>query len=408
MPESRERLAVPGILDAMAWLASVMRTLRSRTLRFAVFAAGLSLIAALVWDVYRERPYELASDPPTYPKIQAINPPENGFFTKELSYHGIAIKAPSVVVDDALYILYDRLARQTAHLPMVVSNLAAAGAEVHIIGRHQVTTDLPEWRKDKHIPLEEENGLTRDQRTRGMGGLMTSCGEENLLQLFFDRYRGRDICTHEFAHNIEYRGIPASVGAMFDNQFEVSKAKGLWINSYAGSNSGEYFAELTMWYFGTHGDRTMAGPKPKDGPEGLKAYDPDAYKLFDDFYSGRIEIAKVDPPLRSAESDEFSLPRDNLLARGIVAKLSAYKVGQTKLADFLSDAGITSPEGHGKNGWSVKETSLSRTLVRFRLGFGADYQFRVCFHNPPKVIRDRALADLEFKGGLLTAFAWDD
>ena len=385
-----------------------MRTIRSQTVRLAAYLATLGLTVTLAWGIYRAQPSKPAYDPRTYPKIQAINALANGFFTKEVSYRGILIKAPSVVVDDALYILYDRLARQTAHLPMVVSNLASAGAEVHIIGRNQVTTDLPEWRQDKHIPLEEEHGFTRDERTRGLGGLMTSCGEENLLQLFSDRYRGSDICMHEFAHSIEYYGIPSSVGAMFDKQFEVSKSKGLWINSYAGSHPGEYFAELTMWYFGTHGDRTMTGPKPKDGPQGLKAYDADAYKLFDDLYSGRIEIAKVDPPPRGAESDQSSPPRDNLLARGIVAKLTSYKVGQTKLADFLSDAGMIDPEEHGKNGWSVNETSLSRILVRFRLGFGADYQFRVCFHNPPNVLRHRALADLEFKDGVLTTFAWDN
>src|SRR5580765_3743045 len=85
-------------------------------------------------------------------KIEPIDPPESDFFTKQLSFHGILIKAPSVVVDDAMYALYDRMATETAHLPIVVTNLAAAGAQIHIIGRDQVTTDLPEWRQDKHVP----------------------------------------------------------------------------------------------------------------------------------------------------------------------------------------------------------------------------------------------------------------
>jgi hypothetical protein len=53
-----------------------------------------------------------------------------------------------------------------------------------------------------------------------------------------------------------------------------------------------------MWYFGTHGDLHMTGPKPENGPEGLKKYDPEAYALFDDFYSGRIAIEKVEPRRR--------------------------------------------------------------------------------------------------------------
>ncbi len=52
----------------------------------------------------------------------------------------------------------------------------------------------------------------------------------------------------------------------------------------------EFFAELSMWYFGTHGDLHMKDPKPENGPDGLKQYDPEAYKLFDDFYSGRMFV----------------------------------------------------------------------------------------------------------------------
>jgi hypothetical protein len=367
-------------------------------------------LAALFWGVYRERPNKLAPEPQDRPKIQTIDPPEDGFFTKVVYLNGIPIKAPSVVVNEALDVAYDRINRETAHLPIVVSNLAAAGAEVHIIGRHQVTTDLPEWRQDKHVPLDEYDGLTRDERTRGMGGLVTSCAEENLLNLLTDRYRGRDICLHEMAHNIEGEGIPPSVRALFDKQYEISKAKGLWIKSYAGSNPDEYFAELTMWYFGTHGDLSMTGPKPENGPDGLRKYDPDAYKLLDDFYSGRIEVVKVQPRPRSAEDEENRrAPRDSLVARGIVAKLTAYKVGETKLSDFFADAGMAGPADSGVNGWHVTETLLTRILRPVRPGGDGQHQYQIFFRNPANLSAvDRLLADLEFKGGVLTAFKWDN
>jgi len=224
------------------------------------------------------------------PAIVLLNPPAQGFFSKQLDFHSIPIKAHQLVADEALFAAYDHLSRMLAHLPTVISNLAAAGAELHIIGRDQVTTDLPEWRQDKGRPLAEYHGLTRDERTRGMGGLLTSCGEENLLQLTNDRYRGRDICFHEFSHNIRNHGIQPALRARFNEQYQRSLAAGLWKGSYAGSNADEFFAELTMWYFGTHGDLQMTGPKPENGPDGLKKYDPDAYALLDDFYSGRIAI----------------------------------------------------------------------------------------------------------------------
>jgi hypothetical protein len=55
-----------------------------------------------------------------------------------------------------------------------------------------------------------------------------------------------------------------------------------------------------MWYFGTHGDLSMTGPKPANGREGLQQYDPEAFALMDDFYSGRIDIGKIEPRRRRA------------------------------------------------------------------------------------------------------------
>jgi len=401
-----------------------MKTKLSRFSQTGLWLTSVVLVATLAVIFVVRNNREAEAQAKSYPKIQAINPPESSFFTKMISVNGIPIKAPSVVVDDALYAAYDRISMETAHLPVVVANLAAAGAELHIIGRDQGTTDLPEWRQDKHVPLDEYFGLTRDQRTRGMGGLITSCGEENLLQLPKDRYRGRDICLHEFAHDIEEAGFPRSVRALFDKQYEVSKSKGLWLNSYAGSNSDEFFAELTMWYFGTHGDLGMSGPKPENGPEGLKKYDPEAYKLFDDFYSGRIEIPKMEPRPHGGEGPEEA-PQDSLAARAMVARLTSYKVGETKLGDFFKDAGMTSPAEEGTNSWRVVRQETA--------GANAQYKFQVYFRNPhdlvdkngpaggaanqkpdPKAPHPRSggpyclLADLEFKGGVLTAFQWDN
>lgn len=220
--------------------------------------------------------------------LRSITPPENGFFSKQLDFERIPIKAHQVVSDEALVGAYGRLNLLFRGLggnrSLIMSNLTKAGVELHIIGRSQVTTDLPEWRQDKGKPLAEYNGLTRDQRTRGMGGRLVSCGEENLLRLRGDRYYGRDICVHEFAHAIRNFGITPEIRARFDEQYRQSLKKGLWKKSYAATNADEFFAELSMWYFGTHGDLRMTGKKPESGKQGLKDYDPDAYALFDGFF----------------------------------------------------------------------------------------------------------------------------
>ena len=50
---------------------------------------------------------EGAGDAPR-PAIVRIDPPEKGFFTKKLDFHGVPIKSADVVADEALYAAYDR------------------------------------------------------------------------------------------------------------------------------------------------------------------------------------------------------------------------------------------------------------------------------------------------------------
>jgi hypothetical protein len=103
-----------------------------------------------------------------------------------------------------------------------------------------------------------------------------------------DRYRGRDICVHEFAHNIYSHGLTRDVREKFRQQRQKSIDQGLWVHSYAASNEDEFFAELSMWYWGTHGDLGMEGKKAANGPAGLRAYDPEAFRLFDALYRGKM------------------------------------------------------------------------------------------------------------------------
>jgi alpha-glucosidase len=263
--------------------AEFVRDKAKVTVRFQ--ASGGNEIAA----VFGLRMIRAADKPP----IQRIAPPEKGFFSKRLDYHGIPIKAHEVVSDDALREGWQRLDTLLCHLPAVLARLVKAGAELHIIGKDQVTSDLPEHHHMKGRKINSYHGQTVDERTRGLGGLLTSCGEENLLRLDKDRYRGRDICIHEFAHNIRNTGMTPGQRQKFDDQWQRSLKNKLWVGSYGGSNADEFFAELTMWYFGTFGDMGMQGPKPENGTAGLKKYDPEAFALFDEFYSGKMSAGEV-------------------------------------------------------------------------------------------------------------------
>lgn len=229
------------------------------------------------------------------PAIEKIDPPYLDFYSKQLVCRGIPIRAHQSVDDLALQIAYRRLERQLAHIPQVVENLNSLGAALHLIGKDQATTDLPEYRHLKGIPYVDCQGKTFksvDERARGLGGIVSTCAEENLLALPSDRFKyHRDICSHEFAHTIYGYGFSPNVRRLIEKQYEKSMEAGLW-PSYAGTNPNEFFAELTMWYFDSRGDYGAIRPSPKEGPEWLKSHDPSAYRLLDRIYSGKIPVAK--------------------------------------------------------------------------------------------------------------------
>jgi len=203
-------------------------------------------------------------------------------------------------------------------MPVAHDNLVRNGAELHIIGKDQQTSDLPELSDQKGVNYVDHGLVTDiDKRTRGVGGLYASCGEENLLQLPGDRYfGGSDICIHEFAHTIMNYGFDASLRQKIKSQYERALANGLWKNAYASTNEQEYWAELSMWYFGKHGEFLSGTHIPEAGPKALSQYDNGGYKLLDSIYSGLIQptvqgrasvpVQKGDVSGPSIEKTEFT------------------------------------------------------------------------------------------------------
>jgi hypothetical protein len=233
-----------------------------------------------------------AAQKPKSTSIVHIDPPEYGFFSKQITSKGIPIKAHQDVDDKALLMAKDRIARQLQNAPDIAHNLVEAGAEMHIIGKNQQTSDLPYLRHWKGKKYEGEQNI--DERTRGVGGIQASCGEENLLKLPSDPFKDhRDICTHEFAHTIYDYGISADVREKIDKQYQKSVGNGLWKTAYASKNASEFFAELSMWYFASRGDYGRIEPRPEEGREWFRKYDPDACELLHRIYSGQEKVSRI-------------------------------------------------------------------------------------------------------------------
>lgn len=256
---------------------------------------------------------------------------EGQFFAKELRVwepNGLPIRAHEAVPDAALYVAQDRVSRMLRQQPKSVKQrLTRSGAAIHIVGRRQQVSDLPEhshlkgrrgdyaheatedprrierygvWAEKSldgrgfRLPLFSAESLTIDERTRGMGGLQASCGEENLLSLDVDpRYAGRDILSHECAHTLMDFGLTGRSRAAIEAQYNESVVeRGLWrrpdgSKAYAATNPSEYFAELTMWLFGSHGEYVDAARRlPAPGPVSLAWYDPGGFQLVGSIYEG--------------------------------------------------------------------------------------------------------------------------
>jgi alpha-glucosidase len=226
-------------------------------------------------------------------EIERVDPPRQGFYGKRIVAEGIPVLAHESVSDAALEEAARRINGQLGRAPEIAANLARLGAELHLIGKDQQTTDLPEYRDMKGKPFEGD--ATMDERGRGYGGLHASCAEENLLMYPSDRFTDhRDICRHEFAHTIMGYGLSPDLRERIEAQYAASLAAGRWKDTYAATNADEFFAELTMWYFGTRGDYGKLDPAPEPGALWLLRYDPDAYALLDDLYSGRLKPAPVE------------------------------------------------------------------------------------------------------------------
>ncbi len=329
----------PNMLQVASQLGTDLRCMLGRLLRGAHarrLARGVSGAAAagLAWQCSTARSESAPPRPaaeeeggvlPEYRKkglspraITPISPPRKGFFSKEVIALGVPIRAHDQVSDGALAVAADRLSRMLRYLPAPVrERLVRRGATFHIIGVGQGTSDLPEHSHMKGVDggYTGERGVTLDMRARGMGGVHSSCGEENLIDLDTDpRYAGRDILTHEFAHCVMDVGLPRAVQEEIRETHRRSvEVEGRWRRAdgeglaYAGSNASEYFAELTMWFFGTHGefaDRERRLPSP--GPGGLAAYDPDGFALLSAIYGGtHPALATPDPtPERLAPADD--------------------------------------------------------------------------------------------------------
>jgi hypothetical protein len=221
---------------------------------------------------------------------------DTDFYKKHVDYKGFSILGSAKVSDAALLearYLIDELLGARADILMA---MIQAGCRFMVMAPTEMTTDVPEQR--------DWNKAYWDRRARGMGGKLSSCGEENLLNLRGDRYNRENILIHEFNHAVHQQGL-RSVDPTFDGRlrdtYKKAMAKGLWKSTYLATNASEYWAEGVQAYFDCMRAQYGANTREK-----LQKYDPDLFALVDEVYKqSKFRYVRYDrrhPPL--ARKDE--------------------------------------------------------------------------------------------------------
>jgi hypothetical protein len=247
----------------------------------------------------------------SYDSVIVTSPPISygfdPFYKKYADAFGIPIISSEHVSNDALLIARDIINYMLLKRPDIRAGMIKLGARLSIIGKSEMQTDLPEcrdWKKPTYddgrlTPGERETyykpgGIASmtdrgywDQRARGMGGIQTSCAEENLLGYPGTRYFGENIMVHEFSHNIMavLEIIDPQMIKQVNAAYENAKKKGLYKGQYAINTVAEYWAEGTQWWFWSNME-FYDGSIRVQSPDDLKTYDPVLYSILDKVYPG--------------------------------------------------------------------------------------------------------------------------
>jgi alpha-glucosidase len=224
------------------------------------------------------------------------------FYKKHLDYKGFSILSSAKVSDAALLEARYLIDQMLCEREDILKAMIQAGCRFMVMAPTEMTTDVPEQRHwDKKY---------WDKRARGMGGKLSSCGEENLLNLKGDRYNRENILIHEFNHAVHNHGL-RTVDPTFDKRlretYKNAMAKELWKGTYSATNAGEYWAEGVQAYFDCMRPQYGANTREK-----LQKYDPDLFALVDEVYrQSKFRYVRYDkrhPP--PAKKDEAGSEKD--------------------------------------------------------------------------------------------------
>ena len=273
-----------SVIDALFVLLDLKKSISLSTLFLAVACHASHMISWILASALLS--CQRIDHRTTRPKDLIIEPPVSlrfdGFYSKCAYFRGLPIIGSSKVDDKAFHQIIHTFGRMLAKVPFSVTDeLVKAGSHYSIIAATEGQTDLPEYADLRNDPKTDWN-----KRARGLGGLVTSGGEENILEFPTDRYKGESIFIHEFAHTLANYGFiktDPKFETDWDAAYRNAMATGLWTKTYSATNRDEYWAEGVQMYFDCARYATPPNGVPNEvgNRDQLHPYDPKLYELVD-------------------------------------------------------------------------------------------------------------------------------
>ena len=276
-------------MTSMKYSLSSRNRSRVVSVWLASFAGGLScLLLACCCLAEDAAPKSLTAVAEA--KLKTLDP----FYKQHVIAGGLLIVGSEKVSPYALREVGYLAQKLFANRPDILRKLVEVKKmHIGVMACTEMQTELPECRG---------LGPWWDYRARGLGGSSTSCGEESVLRLKGDPWKGESIVIHEFSHG--FQGVIASLDKGYRERFmEIynNARKSRRFRGYAiGGGPGEFWAEGVQAWFNCNGTiRPESGGGQSSfeviGPKGehichltnrdqVKKYMPEYAKLLDESF----------------------------------------------------------------------------------------------------------------------------
>ena len=189
---------------------------------------------------------------PPPPDSLGLNP----FYVKYLDAGGIPVLASEDVPDQALFRARDIIDEMLANRPDIRAALAESGRRVSVVADGEAITDIPEFQDlYEEYPATDWNERIRSGLSGNREDPTTAIYARNLLCQENDAHPSEDIFVHEFAHTVLRFGVEGQPNGKdfrrrLEKNYQDALEDGLWVETYAGRNPDEYWAEGVQSWFG--------------------------------------------------------------------------------------------------------------------------------------------------------------